>query len=152
MGCQLGKVKAGSIKNGCYSPLPIFLNFFFFFDCTAQQSDLSSLTRDWTSSSCDGSRVLTTGPPENSPTPFLRASQVVLVVKKPARLSRNVRRLKRHRLDPWVGNMPWRRACQPTPVFLPGEYHGQMGLEGYSPYGRTELDTTEATQHTRTPF
>ena len=24
--------------------------------------------------------------------------------------------------DPWVGEMPWRRECQPTPVFLPGEF------------------------------
>ena len=27
--------------------------------------------------------------------------------------------------DPWVGKIPWRRAWQPTPVFLPGESHGQ---------------------------
>ena len=31
------------------------------------------------------------------------------------------RRHKRHRFDPWVGKIPWRRAWQPTPVFLPGE-------------------------------
>ena len=30
------------------------------------------------------------------------------------------RRLKRYRLDPWVGKIPWRRKWQPTPVFLPG--------------------------------
>jgi len=53
--------------------------------------------------------------------------------KETACRSRKVRRRKRHRLDPWVGQMPWRRACQPTPVFLPAEYHGQMSLEGYSP-------------------
>ena len=29
------------------------------------------------------------------------------------------------RLDPWVGKSPWRRKWQPTPVFLPGESHGQ---------------------------
>ena len=33
--------------------------------------------------------------------------------------------------------------CQSTPVFLPGESHGQKSLVGYSPWGRTELDTTE---------
>ena len=27
--------------------------------------------------------------------------------------------------DPWIGKIPWRRAWQPTPVFLPGESHGQ---------------------------
>jgi len=36
-------------------------------------------------------------------------------------------------LDPWVGKIPWRRAWQPTPVFLPGESHGQRSLASYSP-------------------
>ena len=40
--------------------------------------------------------------------------------------------------------IPWRRAWQPTPVFLPGESHGQRSLAGYSPQGHKELDTTEA--------
>ena len=43
------------------------------------------------------------------------------------------RRHKRHGFDPWVGKIPCRRAWQPTPVFLPGESHGQRSLEGYSP-------------------
>ena len=34
---------------------------------------------------------------------------------------------------------------QPTAVFLPGEPDGQWSLEGYSPWGHKELDTTEAT-------
>ena len=38
--------------------------------------------------------------------------------------------------------LPWRRAWQPTPVFLPGEFHGQRSLVGYSPWGCKELDTT----------
>ena len=37
----------------------------------------------------------------------------------------------------------WRRAWQPTPVILPGESHGQRSLEGHSPWGHKELDTTE---------
>ena len=35
--------------------------------------------------------------------------------------------------ETWVGKMPWRRAWQPTPVFLPGESHEQRSLMGYSP-------------------
>ena len=46
----------------------------------------------------------------------------------------------------WKG----RRAWQPTPVFLPGESHGQRSLAGYSPRGHKESDTTEATEHTYT--
>ena len=42
-----------------------------------------------------------------------------------------------------VGKIPWRRKWQPTPVFLPGESHGQSSLVGCSPWGRKESDTTE---------
>ena len=45
--------------------------------------------------------------------------------------------------DPWVGKIPWRRKWQPTPVLLPGKFHGQRSLVGYSPWGRKESDTTE---------
>ena len=37
------------------------------------------------------------------------------------------------------------------PAFLPGESHGQRSLAGYSPWGRKESDTTEATEHTHVP-
>ena len=40
-------------------------------------------------------------------------------------------------------SIPWRRKWQPTPVFLPGESHGQRSLVGYSPWGRKESETTE---------
>ena len=50
------------------------------------------------------------------------------------------RRHKRHRFDPWVGEIPWRRAWQPTPVLLPGEFHGQKSLAGYGPKGYKESD------------
>ena len=48
----------------------------------------------------------------------------------------------RCRFDPWVGEIPWRRKCQPTPVFLPGKFHGQRSLVGYSSRGHKESDTT----------
>ena len=41
--------------------------------------------------------------------------------------------------------MHWRRKWQPTPVFLPGESQGWGSLVGCRLWGRTELDTTEAT-------
>ena len=51
---------------------------------------------------------------------------------------------------PWVGKIPWRRAWQPTAIFLPGESQRQRSLQGYSPQGRrTESDMTEATQPTK---
>jgi len=39
----------------------------------------------------------------------------------------------RHRLNPCVGKIPWRRAQQPIPVFLPGESHGHRSLVGHGP-------------------
>ena len=50
---------------------------------------------------------------------------------------------RRHKFNPWVWKIPWRRKWQPTPVFLPGESHGQTSLEGYSPWGHKESDRTE---------
>ena len=50
---------------------------------------------------------------------------------------------RRPRFKPWVGKIPWRRAWQPSPVFLPGEFHGQRSLAGYCPWGHKESDMTE---------
>ena len=60
----------------------------------------------------------------------LRRSRVCLQCRRPG-------------FDPWVRKIPWRREWQPTPVFLPGETHGQRTLVGYSPWGCKELNTTE---------
>ena len=38
---------------------------------------------------------------------------------------------------------PLEKEMQPTPVFLPGEFHGQWSLVGYSPRGHKESDRTE---------
>ena len=45
----------------------------------------------------------------------------------------------RHGFDPCVGKIPWRRKWQPTPVFLPGEFHGQRNLLGYSPWAHKRV-------------
>ena len=42
---------------------------------------------------------------------------------------------RRHRFDPWVGKIPWKRNWQPTLAFLPGKFHGQRTLAGHSPWG-----------------
>ena len=47
------------------------------------------------------------------------------------------------RFQSLVWEDPWWRAWQPTPIFLPGESHGQRSLTGYSPWGCKESDTTE---------
>ena len=50
---------------------------------------------------------------------------------------------RRHEFDPWVGKIHWRREWLHAPVLLPGEFHGQRSLVGYSPWGHKESDMTE---------
>ena len=50
----------------------------------------------------------------------------------------------RHGLDPWVRKIPWRRKGEPSPVILPGKFHGPRSLAGYSPWdcrSQTQLNT-----------
>ena len=71
--------------------------------------------------------------------------QQALVVKK------QCRRHERRVLDPWAVKLPCSRKQQPIPVFLPGRFHGQWSLAGYSRWGRKELDMTEH-MHMHTQF
>ena len=64
-----------------------------------------------------------------------RASLVAQSVK-------NLPQCRRPGFNSWVGKILWRRAWQPIPVFLPGEFNGQRSLAGCRPWGRksqTEL-------------
>ena len=45
--------------------------------------------------------------------------------------------------SPGVRKIPWNRKQQPTPVFLPGKFHGQRSLSGHSSWGHKKSDTTE---------
>jgi len=49
---------------------------------------------------------------------YLGASLVAQMVK-------TLRAMQKPGWDPWIGKIPWRRKKQPTPVFLPGKFHGQ---------------------------
>ena len=53
-----------------------------------------------------------------------------------AQMVKNLPGCWRPGFSPWVGKIPWRREWQPTPIFLPGESHGQRSLMGYSPWGQ----------------
>ena len=50
---------------------------------------------------------------------------------------------RRPRFHPWAKKIPWRKGWLSTPVFLPGDFHGQRSLVGYSPWGHKEPDMTE---------
>ena len=55
-----------------------------------------------------------------------------------------------HGFSPWSRKIPWRSKWQPTPVFLPGKFHGQTGLAGYSPGGcksQTQLNDFTIQEH-----
>ena len=63
------------------------------------------------------------------------------------------RRVRRHRFDPWVGKIPWRRKWLPSPVLLPRKSHEQRHLVGYSLWGFKEPDMTEHVHtHTHTQW
>ena len=53
---------------------------------------------------------------------------------------KNLSEMRETWVDAQVEKVPWRREWLPTPVFLPGEFHGQRSLAGYSPWGRRESD------------
>ena len=60
-----------------------------------------------------------------------------------AQVVKNLRAMQETWVRSWVGKIPWRRKWQPTPVFLPGESHGQRSLVGYSPWSHKKSVTTE---------
>ena len=67
----------------------------------------------------------------------LSLSLVAQMVKSPL--------ARRPGFDLWVRKIPWRRIWLLTPVFWPGESHGQRRLAGCSPQGHRESDMTEVT-------
>ena len=60
-----------------------------------------------------------------------------------AHMVKNLPAMQETWVHPWVRKIPWRRAWQPTPLFLRGESHGQRSLVGYSPWGHKVPNTTE---------
>ena len=68
--------------------------------------------------------------------PYTWAPLIVQTVKNPPTMQKTG-------FDPWVGKILQRREWQLTPVFLPGELHGQRSLVAYGPWDHKELDTTE---------
>ena len=72
------------------------------------------------------------------------ASLVVLVVKNLPTNACNEIDVCFH---PWVGKIPSNRKWRPTPVFLPGKFHGLRSLAGYGPGDHRESNTTEYTRY-----
>ena len=59
-----------------------------------------------------------------------------------AQMGKNLPAMREMGLEPWMGKIPWRREWQPTPVFLPRDFHGQRSLVDCTPWV-AESDTTE---------
>ena len=60
-----------------------------------------------------------------------------------AQMVKNPPACRRTGFNPWAGKIPWRREWQPTPLFLPEEFHEQRSLADPSSWGCKESDTTE---------
>ena len=56
---------------------------------------------------------------------------------------RNLPTMRETQVQPLGQEDPLEKGMASTPVFLPGESHGQKSLVGYSPWGCKQLDTTE---------
>ena len=65
-------------------------------------------------------------------------------------MSRICLQCRRPGFSPWLRKIPWRKEWQPTPTFLPGEFHRRRSLAGYSPRGCKESDMTEWLTDTHT--
>ena len=57
-----------------------------------------------------------------------------------AQMVENQPEVQETRVQSWIRKIPWRREWQPTPVFLPGEFHGQRSLADY--VGHKESDSS----------
>ena len=73
------------------------------------------------------------------PVEWLRCWRICLQCRRPG-------------FDPWVGKIPWRSRWLPTPVFMPGEFHGQRSLAGYHPESHKESYPTERLTNIHTPI
>ena len=78
---------------------------------------------------------------------FAWAFQVALVVKNPPDNAGAASEDLRHGFNPWAGKIPWRKKWQSTAACLPGKFHEQRSLGGYSPKGCKKSDTTERLKH-----
>ena len=65
-----------------------------------------------------------------------------------AQMVKNPPAMQEPGFNPWVGRIHWRMEWLSTPVFWPGEFHGQRSLVGYSPWGCKKLGTAEQLTHT----
>ena len=60
-------------------------------------------------------------------------------------MQRNRLHCRRTRFNPWVGKIPWKSEWLPSPVFLPGKFHGQKSLAGHNPWGSQSTGHERAT-------
>ena len=77
------------------------------------------------------------------------SADIITVVSLVAQMVKNLPAMQRPRFNPWMGKIPSRRGELLTQVFLPGEFHRQRNLEGYSLCSCNELDTTEQLTYTK---
>ena len=72
---------------------------------------------------------------------------VGLLMTQWQRICLQCRRCRTCRFNPWVGKIPWSRKWQSPLIFLPGKFHGQGSLAGYSPQGLQRIGWNRACLH-----
>ena len=89
------------------------------------------LTRDWTCDPCSAGEFLTTESPGKSLMLSIQRIHISYFGFPGGSDSKeSACKCRRPRFDCWVWKIPWRRECLLTPVFFPGEFHGQRSLAG----------------------
>ena len=75
---------------------------------------------------------------------ILALFMIATIWKQPVSFSVKIsQQCKTPGFNPWVGKIPWRREWQTISIVLPGEFHEQRSLAGYSRRSHKELDITE---------
>ena len=75
--------------------------------------------------------------------PTIHLKYKITLASLVAQMVKNLSAVQETRVQSLVWKIPWSRAWQPTPVFLPGESHRQKTPAGYSPCGHKDSDMTE---------
>ena len=112
----------------CFYPSLLILGSVFMFECLdfvcmSTTCPLVGLTMEWPGCKSDFFSSLYVGMEKGVHSRWFSGQEYAC----------QCRRCRRCRFYPWLRKIPWRRKWQPTPVFLPGESHGQRSLVDYSP-------------------
>ena len=109
-----------------------------------------SLGHDWSDIAAAAAKLEAPPAGEEWSSNHKTSSSYYLLLILMAQMVKNLPGMRKTGLDPWVEKIPWMRAWQPTPVFLPGESPWTEETGGLQPMGSQRVGHDWATKHTHT--